>query len=152
MIAVVGDGGFLYNAQEMATAVQQRINVVAVVFNDNAYGNVARDLDELWAGAFGADLRNRDFMRLAEAFGVQRLRAAEPTQVGRLVRDAVQRTAPCSLRSRWAGCRARCSSRRGGIRPSTSAEGSRPAAAGPRSSAVAGRACRAVGRPAGVPR
>ena len=47
-----GDGGFLYNAQEMATAVQHGINVVAVVFNDNAYGNVARDLDEHWGGKF----------------------------------------------------------------------------------------------------
>ena len=36
----------MYNVQELATAVQQKINVVAVVFNDNAFGNVARDLDE----------------------------------------------------------------------------------------------------------
>src|SRR5262249_9544001 len=42
VVALLGDGGFLYNAQELATAVQHGINAVAVVFNDNAYGNVAQ--------------------------------------------------------------------------------------------------------------
>src|SRR5207245_9044061 len=41
VVAISGDGGFLYNAQELATAVQYGINVIALVFNDNAYGNVA---------------------------------------------------------------------------------------------------------------
>jgi len=94
VIAVSGDGGFMYNAQELATAVQHKINVVAVVFNDNAYGNVARDLDEAWGGAFGAQLHNPDFMKLADAFGLRGLRATEPTEVGRLVADAVQMDRP----------------------------------------------------------
>ena len=94
VVAVIGDGGFLYNSQELATAVQHRINVVAIVFNDGAYGNVARDLDDGWGGAFGAELANPDFMKLADAFGVAGLRAKEPTDVGRLVRDAVQLDRP----------------------------------------------------------
>jgi acetolactate synthase I/II/III large subunit len=67
VVAIVGDGGFLYNANEMATAVQHGINAVAVVFNDGAYGNVARDLDEEWGGSYGADLQNPDFVQLADA-------------------------------------------------------------------------------------
>ena len=94
VIAVIGDGGFMYNVQELATAVQQKINVIAVVFNDNAYGNVARDLDETWGGAYGAALHNPDFMKLADAFGVHGIRAKEPTQVGALVRDAIQLDRP----------------------------------------------------------
>ncbi len=90
VVAICGDGGFLYNSQELATAVQQRINVVAVVFNDNAYGNVARDLDEAWGGSYGAELHNPDFMKLADAYGVAGLRAKSPTDVGALVRDAIQ--------------------------------------------------------------
>ena len=43
VVALSGDGGFMYNSQEMATAVQYGINAVVVVFNDNAYGNVLRD-------------------------------------------------------------------------------------------------------------
>ncbi len=94
VVSVSGDGGFLYNAQELATAVRYGINVVAVVFNDNAYGNVARDLDEAWGGEYGALLHNPDFMKLAEAFGIAGLRAEEPLEVGRLVRKAVEMDRP----------------------------------------------------------
>jgi acetolactate synthase I/II/III large subunit len=94
VISVSGDGGFLYNAQEMATAVRHGINVVAVVFNDNAYGNVARDLDEAWGGEYGAALHNPDFMKLADAFGVHGMRAKDPLEVGRLVSEAVDLDRP----------------------------------------------------------
>jgi acetolactate synthase-1/2/3 large subunit len=94
VVMIAGDGGFLYYAQEMATAVQQGINVVAVVFNDNAYGNVARDLDEHWGGKFGAELHNPDFVRLAEAYGAVGRRAKEPAEVGTLVADAIQMDRP----------------------------------------------------------
>lgn len=94
VVSVSGDGGFLFNAQELATAMRYKINVVAVVFNDNAYGNVARDLDEAWGGAYGADLHNPDFMKLAEAFGVHGMRATQPADVGGLVRDAIQMDRP----------------------------------------------------------
>ena len=94
VISVSGDGGFLYNAQEFATAVRYGINVVAVVFNDNAYGNVARDLDEAWGGEFGSRLHNPDFMKLADAFGVAGLRAKDPLEVGNLVRKAVDMDRP----------------------------------------------------------
>jgi acetolactate synthase-1/2/3 large subunit len=94
VVSVAGDGGFLYNAQELATAVNERINVVQVVFNDNAYGNVARDLDEAWGGHYGAALHNPDFLKLADAFGVHGMRAKDPLEVGRLVADAVQMDRP----------------------------------------------------------
>ena len=68
--------------------------MVALVFNDNAYGNVARDLDEAWGGSYGAELHNPDFMKLADSFGVVGMQAKEPTDVGRLVRDAVQLDRP----------------------------------------------------------
>jgi acetolactate synthase-1/2/3 large subunit len=89
VVAVCGDGGFLFNSQELSTAVRYRIAVVVVVFNDDAYGNVARDLDEAWGGSIGAELANPDFMRLAEAYGVAGLRAKEPAEVGDLVREAI---------------------------------------------------------------
>ena len=94
VVMIAGDGGFLYYAQEMATAVQQGINVVAVVFNDNAFGNVARDLDEHWGGKFAAELHNPDFVRLAEAYGAVGRRAKEPTEVGKLVADGIQLDRP----------------------------------------------------------
>jgi acetolactate synthase-1/2/3 large subunit len=97
VVALVGDGGFLFNAQELATAVQHGINVVAVVFNDSAYGNVARDLDEAWGGKFASELYNPDFVKLAEAFGVVGLRTKEPTEVGDLVREAIRLDRPALI-------------------------------------------------------
>ncbi len=97
VVAICGDGGFLYNSQELATAVLHKINVVAVVFNDQAYGNVARDLDEAWGGSYAAALHNPDFMKLAEAYGVAGLRAKSPTEVGGLVSDAIQLDRPALI-------------------------------------------------------
>lgn len=97
VVAISGDGGFLYNVQELATAARYGINVVQLVFNDNAYGNVARDLDESWGGSFGADLRNPDFLKLADAFGMTGMRAKVPTDVGPLVRDAIALDRPVLL-------------------------------------------------------
>ena len=94
VIAICGDGGFMYNAQEMSTAVKYGINVVAVVFNDEAFGNVSRDLDEAWGGTFSAELKNPDFMKLADAYGVVGLRAEKPTDVGDLVRKALSLERP----------------------------------------------------------
>jgi acetolactate synthase-1/2/3 large subunit len=94
VISISGDGGFLFNAQELSTAARHGIGVVAVVFNDSSYGNVARDLDESWGGQYGAELQNPDFMKLADAYGVIGMRAKEPTEVGRLVREAIEKDRP----------------------------------------------------------
>jgi len=94
VLSISGDGGFMYCAQELATAVQYGINVVAVVFNDEAYGNVRRELDEAWGGSYGADLRNPDFVKLADSFGALALRADSPTDVGELVRKAIEANRP----------------------------------------------------------
>ena len=82
---IAGDGGFLYNAQELSTAARDKINAVIVVFNDKAYGNVARDLDESWGGSTAPRCTNPDFMKLADAYGVVGMRATKPTDVGDLV-------------------------------------------------------------------
>jgi acetolactate synthase-1/2/3 large subunit len=89
VVCITGDGGFMYNSQELSTAAREKINAVIVLFNDNAYGNVARDLDESWGGSHGAAVTNPDFMKLADAYGVVGMRATKPTDVGDLVRKAV---------------------------------------------------------------
>ena len=100
VVAICGDGGFMYNAQEMSTAVKYGINAVAVVFNDEAFGNVSRDLDEAWGGTFAAELKNPDFMKLADAYGVVGLRAEKPTDVGDLVRKALSLNRPALVEVR----------------------------------------------------
>jgi acetolactate synthase-1/2/3 large subunit len=70
VVAVCGDGGFMFGVQELATAVHHGINLVTLVFNNNAYGNVRRDQNTLYDGRLvGAELTNPDFVKLAESFG-----------------------------------------------------------------------------------
>ncbi|MFQ6028784.1 MAG: thiamine pyrophosphate-dependent enzyme [Dehalococcoidia bacterium] len=95
VVALSGDGGFLFNSQELATAVQYGINVVVVLFNDNAYGNVLRDQVNRFEGrAIGAELHNPDFMKLAEAYGARGLRAEGPEQLEAKLREALSYNAP----------------------------------------------------------
>src|SRR6185295_10848873 len=42
VVTITGDGGFLFTATELASAVQHRIRAITIVFNDNAFGNVRR--------------------------------------------------------------------------------------------------------------
>ncbi len=95
VVALCGDGGFLFNSQELATAVQHGINAVAVVFNDNAYGNVRRDqVNRFSSRIVGADLHNPDFVKLAEAYGVRGVRAEGPEALESAIRQALTVNAP----------------------------------------------------------
>ena len=95
VVALSGDGGFLYNSQELATAVQHGINAVVVVFNDNAYGNVLRDQKTRFNGrTLGSELHNPDFVRLAEAYGARGVRAEGADALGTALREALAIEAP----------------------------------------------------------
>jgi len=79
VVAICGDGGFMFAVQELSTALQYGIAVVALVFNNNAFGNVRRDQQRAFEGrVLGADLVNPDFMQLAGAFGVGGARVESP--------------------------------------------------------------------------
>ena len=79
VVAITGDGGFMFGVQELATAVQFNIGVVVLVFNNNSYGNVRRDQRERFDGrVVASDLANPDLVKLAESFGVGAARVASP--------------------------------------------------------------------------
>jgi acetolactate synthase-1/2/3 large subunit len=79
VVAITGDGGFMFAVQELATAVQFNIAVVTLVFNNNAYGNVRRDQLQRFDGrVVASDLVNPDFVKLAESFGVAAARVTSP--------------------------------------------------------------------------
>ena len=94
VVVVVGDGGFLFNVQELATAVQHRIPVTIVLFNDNAYGNVRRLQLQRFGRTIASDLRNPDFLRLAAAFGLRGVRADGPDGIAAAVREAMEGDEP----------------------------------------------------------
>jgi acetolactate synthase-1/2/3 large subunit len=95
VIAVMGDGGFMYNVQELATMRQQGLNVVALVFNDNAYGNVKRTQRQMFAGhVIASDLVNPDFVALAQSFGIRGARVSDPGGLQSTLSDALAANEP----------------------------------------------------------
>jgi acetolactate synthase-1/2/3 large subunit len=98
VISVAGDGGFMFNVQELATAAQYNIGVVTVLFNNNAYWNVRRDQEERYHGhLIASDLVNPDFMRLAESFGVSGYRAKHPDDLKKALEQALGKSGPCLI-------------------------------------------------------
>ena len=94
VVCVVGDGGFLFNAAELATAVRYGINVITIVFRNDSYGNVAKDMDDFFGGTYETDLHNPDFVKFAEAFGAVGMRANDPLDLERLIPRALEHYAP----------------------------------------------------------
>ena len=94
VVCVAGDGGFMFNASELSTAVKYGINLVTVIFRNDSYGNVARDLEEGFDGAYETDLHNPDFVKFAESFGVIGMRAENPLDLETMVPQALERNAP----------------------------------------------------------
>lgn len=96
VLSINGDGGFLYTANELATAVHHRIPLVAVVFADGAFGNVRRIQEETYGNRLIAcTLTNPDFVRFAESFGAAAERARTPEDLrGALRRGFGRRDGP----------------------------------------------------------
>ena len=79
MVSISGDGGFMYQAGELATAMRHKLPVVAVVFDDGAFGNVKRIQAERFGNRIiAADLHNPDFHDFARSFGMNAWRASDP--------------------------------------------------------------------------
>jgi acetolactate synthase-1/2/3 large subunit len=89
VVTVVGDGGFLFASNELATAVQHGIHTVTVVFDDGAYGNSNRDQREKFGGReIGTVLRNPDWVQLAHAFGAEAMVVDDVGHLAGAVREA----------------------------------------------------------------
>lgn len=81
VVAVCGDGGFMFTSQELATAVHHNIPVVCVVVDNSAYGNVKTIQAQSFGGRhIAVDLSNPDFVAMAHSFGMEAERAETPAQ------------------------------------------------------------------------
>lgn len=97
VVALCGDGGFMFNPQELSTAMRYGINVVAVVFNNNAFGASRWDQIHRFGERFIAtDLHNPDFVKLAESFGAVGMRC-DPEGLGEALKQALAANAPVLL-------------------------------------------------------
>ena len=94
VVCISGDGVFKFNSSELATAVKYEINVTTIVFRDDAYGNVARDMEYFFGGTYETDLLNPDLVKFAESFGAVGIRTDDPMELETLLPLALDREAP----------------------------------------------------------
>ena len=90
VLAICGDGGFMFSVQELATAVKYGLSLVVLLCNDNCYNSVRRNQQQRFPGPpFEVDVANPDFMRLAQAFGVRGVRLGSLEEAGDAVRQSL---------------------------------------------------------------
>jgi len=88
VVSLSGDGGFMYALPELATAVQYGINVIALVFVDNAFGALLSDQRTRYHNrVIGTELQNPSFARIAELFGAKGIRT-EPEHLQSALEEA----------------------------------------------------------------
>lgn len=81
VMAIIGDGGFLFSQAELATAVQYQLNIITIIFNDQGFGAIKRRQHNAYKRTVGVDLPSPDFVKMAEAFGAIGIRLTTPDQL-----------------------------------------------------------------------
>ncbi len=95
VVQVSGDGGFMFNVQELSTAVHYRLNLVTIIFNDNTFTNVQRQQDEWFDGRrICSDLTNPDFVKMAESYGAGAYRVSSPAELAQALPRAFGEAGP----------------------------------------------------------
>ncbi|MFD1193049.1 thiamine pyrophosphate-dependent enzyme [Seohaeicola saemankumensis] len=95
VVAILGDGGFMFASSELSTAAQHGIGVVVIVFNNQAYGNVRRDQITNFSGrTLASDLPGVDYVKIAQACGVKGFRVTSPEDLAPLLEKAIAEDVP----------------------------------------------------------
>jgi thiamine pyrophosphate-dependent acetolactate synthase large subunit-like protein len=102
VVAIAGDGAFLFTGMELATAVKYSLNIPILVPNNDAYGMIKvqqrNQYDEQYTAV---DLHNPDFVQLAHAFGVYGERVTTPAALGEAVNKALVADKPTVIEIPW---------------------------------------------------
>jgi acetolactate synthase-1/2/3 large subunit len=95
VVSLSGDGGFMYNVQELSTAALHGIDAIALVFADGAYGNVRRmQKNDYGNRLIATELLNPNFPKMADSYGIAGVRALSPQELRRELAAAIKRRGP----------------------------------------------------------
>jgi acetolactate synthase-1/2/3 large subunit len=95
VVAVAGDGGFLMNVQELETAARLALDVVVLVFRDDAYGVIRWKQLQRYGREAGVAFGNPDLVALARAFGCRGIRVEAADELRPALRAALGGRGPC---------------------------------------------------------
>lgn len=95
VLALCGDGGFLLNSSELATAAQEKLPIIVIIFNDSTFTRVKRDQAKNYEHRYIAtDLISPDFMALASAFHVNGIQISTPEELQSAIQSAAHHPGP----------------------------------------------------------
>ncbi|CAD5900949.1 acetolactate synthase AlsS [Carnobacterium maltaromaticum] len=94
IISVSGDGGFLFSAQELETAVRRKLNIVHLIWNDGRYNMVEFQEEMKYGRSSGVDFGPVDFVKYADAFGAKGLRVTKPSELEKVLKEAFATKGP----------------------------------------------------------
>lgn len=98
VVAICGDGGFMLNLSELATAVQHNLAVVALLFNDRGYGVLRIIQDRQFEGRrIAVDLHTPDFVAVGQGFGVWARRVSSVKEFKPALQAALESGRPALL-------------------------------------------------------
>lgn len=94
IISVSGDGGFLFSAQELETAVRLHLPIVHLIWNDGHYNMVEFQEEMKYGRSSGVDFGPVDFVKYAESFGAKGFRSTSPAELTQLLQKALKENGP----------------------------------------------------------
>jgi acetolactate synthase-1/2/3 large subunit len=94
VVCITGDGGFLFTLEELATAVEERLQVIIVLWNNDGYGEIRDAMKAKAVAPIGVDFKTADFVGIARGFGCSAERAATPNHLATLISEALGRQGP----------------------------------------------------------
>ncbi|EMW5876033.1 acetolactate synthase AlsS [Enterococcus faecium] len=94
IVSVSGDGGFLFSAQDLETAVRKKLNIVHLIWNDGHYNMVEFQEKMKYQRASGVDFGPVEFVKYAEAFGAKGIRATSVEELEKALEEGFATEGP----------------------------------------------------------
>jgi acetolactate synthase-1/2/3 large subunit len=102
VVAICGDGAFLFTGTELATAIQYDLNIPIIIPNNDAYGMIkVQQRDQFDEQFMSVDLNNPDFVALAHAFGAYGEKVTNPGEFRMALSSALQADKPTVIEIPW---------------------------------------------------
>jgi 5-guanidino-2-oxopentanoate decarboxylase len=100
VIAVAGDGGFMFTVNELATAVEERLALPVLVWNNDALNAIVEQMDLAHIPRIGVEPKSPDFLGLARSLGCNATRPGSPVELAQALRDALAASRPTLIEVR----------------------------------------------------
>ena len=100
VVAVAGDGGFMFTVNELATAAEEHLALPVIVWNNDALKAIVDEMDQRQIARIGVEPRSPDFLKLAQSLGCHAMRAASAEHFAQSLRDALVADRPTLIEVR----------------------------------------------------